>query len=415
MAVIPLISPIGGLESARPTGDPISRLVMLHRQHRWPTMADSTRSSYAQTFKLIPPHWTHPSVAEVGAWVTWLREKYPPPPGERDSWTVHLHWHNLAAVYSWAKEWGLAAGVNPAAVLGLKKPKSRARAVHDLGAQWPAILGACRDVREVTLLELAKATGARGSELLGLMPHDVVTTTTPWCVRFERQRKAKSWETTALKTDHGVRCLPVSPEAQAGLAELLKLGAPEVRTGLGGGGRQTVGFLFPFRPHELHDLRTRCGQVAPAAFPPGDWLHTLRHTLAVSMLRTGATTDDIQRQLGHDSPTTTQTVYSQFASRPASLDAARAAWRGQAEGPTRWGAPPGAGPPPRVGVAVKGEAPTRPGVRGSRRSKAMSAVQSLNQKSEGSPCSAKSSSGRKQRALPGLSVGPVVSKPRRKR
>ncbi len=406
MAVIPLIAPTNELSAKRPSGEPIARLVMLFRQHVFPELADKTQATYLQTFKLIPPSWERPSVAEVGAWVTWLRGQYPPPPGCRDSWTVHLNWKNVAALYSWAKDWGFVEGVNPAAVLGLKKPKSRARAILDLADVWPAILGACLDDRQRCLLETARATGCRSSELLALTPSDIVTTARPWHIHVERQRRPGQWVTEHVKTDHGVRSLPVPPELEALLRELLTQPAPEVWVGRGRQRLQTVPFLFPYRQHELNAMKTRCAVVAPGAFPKGDWLHTLRHTLAISMMRTGASTDDIQRQLGHDSPTTTQFVYSQFASRPAEARPVMRAMKAMEVGPTRWGAPPGAGPP--VG-APQGEAVTPARATASRVSKRSSPTG----KKENTTCSTTTT--KRQRALPGLSVGPVVKKPRKGR
>ncbi len=202
-------------------------------ERRRPPIRASTQSSYRQTYQLAVSLGDFPSVGAVGTWVTWLRGRYPPPEGCTDSWTVHLHWHNLAALYSWAKKWGFAAGCNPAAALDLKKPTARARAIVDIAELWPALLGACHDLRERTFLQAARDFGVRRGELLGLMPHDLVTLGEPWRMRFERQRpRPNEWNTTPLKKNGANRSLPVTLGLRAMLVDLLALGAPKVWTGV---------------------------------------------------------------------------------------------------------------------------------------------------------------------------------------
>jgi hypothetical protein len=183
-------------------------------------------------------------------------------------------------------------------------------------------------------------------------------------MRFQRQRKTDVHDlagTTPLKVNGGARALIVTDELRTMLVELLAQGAPLVWRGRG---RQTLTsspFLFPYNNDQLHDLRRRVGAVAPDAFPPGDWLHTLRHTLSFELNRSGASDEEVQKQLGHLSPQTTRDVYINLHARPvdagpmARLQAARRA------GVTAWGAPPGGGPPPDVPAAEKRTPPVAAG------------------------------------------------------
>jgi integrase len=404
--LVPLIPRFAGTIDTKPAGEPLARLIDLHRKNKLPTVAASTQSSYTQTYRLLGESLgTHPSVAQAGAWVSWLRERYPPPKGYTDSSTVHCHWKNARAVYEWAKEWGLVSGCNPFAVLNLRKPKPRARAIMDLAEFWPAIMGCCLDHRQRTLLLAARDLGLRRAELLGLLPQDIITTANPWHLRIERQRLPSSWEPMPPKTDCGSRNLPISAELKDALVQLLEEGPASIWFGQGRQRLVTVPWLFPYRNHELCDLRKRCGQVAPAAFPKGDWLHALRHTLAIYLMRTDATTDDIQRQLGHGSPTTTQQVYSRFDMRPVKAAPMSRALEAMQSGPTAWGAPPGqpGGGPEKRPPAVRAAG-------GQERSRQSSPTITK----ENTTCSTPSPKRPKvQRALPGLSVGPVVKRPKR--
>ena len=344
---VPFVPRVPSAQDARPRGEPLPKLFAFLAVNKWPQLAPSTQASYRQTVKLAAALGPYPSVGEVAAWVTSLRRLYPPPEGFSDSWTVHLHWHNLVAVYNDAKEWGLAEGCNPASLLGLKKPRARARAIVGVHELWPRVLDACHDLRERCLLECALRLGARRRELLGLMPHDLVTTGEPWRMRIERQRLAASWATQSLKRDGTARAVPiVSPELRRMLVELIGQGAPRVWCGKGGQELREVPFLFPYRVHELQDLRERLAAVAPSAFPPGDFLHAVRHTFAVELNRSGASFEQAAVALGHTSTQSTRQVYTNIFARPVDVAPMRAAERARRLGVTTWGAPPGgAGPP----------------------------------------------------------------------
>jgi integrase len=367
--VVPLLPRVPSGPDARPRGESLPELFRLFELHRFPELRDTTRATYRQTFQLARALGAFPSVGEVRVWVTWLQGQYPPPDGCADSWTVHLHWHNLAALYSWAKDLGWSEGANPAAALKLRKPSPRARAIADVGEVWPLVLGACHDERERLLLRVALDCGGRRAELLGLMPSDLVRSCDPWRLRFERQRKPSRWDATPLlKVEGGARSIPLATDLARDLAQLVAAGAPRVWTGRGGQVLREVPYLFPYRTHELVNLRKRLGAVAPAAFPPGDYLHALRHTFAVELNRSGATMEEAQHALGHLSPDTTRRVYVNAFARP--VDAAPFARRDAARlaGVTRWGAPPGGQDPPPARGGERGTA-TAPTVAVPRRSR----------------------------------------------
>jgi integrase len=289
-------------------------------------------------------------------------------------------------------------------VLALPKPQARARAIVDIADLRPLLLGACLDSRERALLVCAMDTGARRGELLGLMPEDVVTIADPWRLRFQRQRpKPNAWSTTPLKVNGGNRSLPVTQAMRAALAELLALGAPLIWQGRG---RQTPlrsPFLFPYRVHDLNHLRDRLRAVAPSAFPPGDFLHALRHTLSFELNRSGASDEDVQKQLGHTSTQSTRDVYINLHARAVDLGPMQRLEAARRIGVTSWGpAPPGRSLEKRTAGA------------------STPAVQECSARSrptitkENTTCSTPSLKRPKiQRALPGLSVGPVVKRPKR--
>jgi integrase len=441
--VIPFIPDVPSTDDARPRGESLSHLIALHRLHRLPELRESTQASYRQTYQLAESLGAFPSVGQVGAWVTWLRREYPPPEGCTDSWTVHLHWHNLAALYTWAQTWGYASGCNPAACLRLRKPTPRARAIVNVEELWPAILGACHDLRERTFMQAARDFGVRRGELLGLMPEDLVTFGEPWRMQFRRQRPdPNSWETTPLKKNGANRSLPLTRTVRDMLTELLSEGAPKVWVGRGRQQLIESPFLFPYRIHDMQSLRERCGAVAPTAFPPGDWVHTLRHTLSFEMNRSNSSDEEVQKQLGHTSPQSTREVYINLHARPVDAGPLARVEAARRHGVVKWGSPPGRNGPAGVvpagprsgGAAVAAVAPPRRSKsqsnqrgqeatcstptqkRKSRTASASAATPAVHTgtgktSAASSPAPARSSAGR-QRALPGLSVQRVTVRPR---
>jgi integrase len=432
--VVPFIARVASSDDAKPKGLPLPRLMELLAERVWPQLADSTERTYHQTRRLSLALGDYPSAGDVAQWVAALRSLYPPPPGQRDSWTVHLHWHNLAAVYSKAQRWGWSSGANPAALLALPKPKARARAVENLAELWAALLGVCEDHRERALLTTARYTGARRGELLGLQPHDLVTFAEPWRLRFERQRpRANAWTTKPLKVEGSNRALPViAPELRRALVETIAAGAPRVWVGRGGQHLVESPFLFPYRSHELARLKARLEAVAPEAFPRGDFLHVLRHTLAVELNRSGASDEEVQHVHGHSSVTTTRQVYINVFAAPVPASTFERAERARRAGVTQWGAPPGKNlPPPATGSPAADRSGARPVGAGRAprpdeqshpfKSKEQScgprravvATKRTARAARGTLAKDRRRAG--QRALPGLAVGPVVRRGHRTR
>jgi integrase len=416
--VVPFLRRAAGTDDVRPRDPPdhagaghLFALFDFLGKHKWPTLSKSAQASYRQLVRLAASLAGdgYPSVGDVAQWVTDLRRAYPPPEGFTDSWTVHGHWKNLVAVYNDGQEWGQVIGANPAALLKLKKPTPRARCIVDVAELWPTILDACNDLRERTLMDLALKTGARKGELLALYPSDLVTTCEPWRLLFTRQRPLANRLDyfTPLKVVGGTKAVPiVDPDTRAMLAELIAQGRPQVWMGRG---RQTLvesELLFPYRGNNVQDLRRRCGAVAPGAFPPGDWLHTLRHTFAVFLNRSGASDEEVQHALGHKSAQSTTQVYINAFARPVDVGPIARGMAALKAGVTAWGAPPGsAAGPPDVGKTSSGpkkRTATAPTVAVQERSKPSTPTITK----ESTSCVVPS-----QKRLPGMQVQPVVVKP----
>jgi hypothetical protein len=209
-------------------------------------------------------------------------------------------------------------------------------------------------------------------------------------------------EHTKTKSAAGSRELPVRRPLAELLSPVLAAGLPTVRVGFGGGQSREVPYLFPYREQDLDGLMVRLREVAPLAFPAGHkaW-HALRDTLSVEMRAAGKTTSEVCEVLGHSSEYVTRTHY--LGIHGASVHAGTLDGLDGPAPPVRGKAPPGRGAAVEGGTAGAGT-PAAP-----RRSKAV-------QPSEGAPpCSATTKKVRSQRSLPGLSVGPVVTKPRGRR
>lgn len=381
----------------RPTGDTLGELVEWFCTDVLPNpqagIRRKTGLNYRNTFKLALM-WLgdHPSQDEVLKWTLALAA----PPHDFGPRTVYHHFKNLRALYRYGSD-GTRSQGNPCAFLRLVQPEAAPRPIVNIDAVWPLLMEACETPRERAFLGVMRFAGLRRSEALGVKAGDVLMRTRPWWLHVERQRPTPNrWETTATKTSGSYRSVEVRPELVQLLSDVLDQGEAKVWTGYGGRAVHQVPFLFPFREHELANLARRLREVAPLSFPRGKMWHIFRDTLAVEMDRAGIPVPEISRTLGHSSPVTTQVNYfgrSSMARHVAGVFGKL--YEGQA--------PPGA-------AAGKSEPSPADTGKGSRRSKAVQPMR------ESPPCSATTKrSVRSQRSLPGLSVGPVVPKPPRRK
>lgn len=150
-------------------------------------------------------------------------------------------------------------------------------------------------LRDRAMLEVLYSTGMRVSELMALDVGDVSPRTgTVLCGGKGGQS----------------RRIPLSYRAEDALAEYMNEGRDKLANG------STESLFVNHRGGRLTRqgfwliLKAYASRVGIASITP----HTLRHSFAVHALRRGLDLRDLQRQLGHVSPSTTQ-VYWQMAQR----------------------------------------------------------------------------------------------------
>ena len=133
-------------------------------------------------------------------------------------------------------------------------------------------------------------------------------------LRVERsleQTRKSGLRFKAPKSTRGRRTISLSP---AVVAELRKHWAaqPEQRLSLGLGGSPPEGLVFadwdgsPYAPDGLTDNFTNAMEAAGL---PHVTLHTLRHTHASQLIRSGVDILTVSRRLGHATATVTLNVY----------------------------------------------------------------------------------------------------------
>lgn len=150
-------------------------------------------------------------------------------------------------------------------------------------------------LRDRAMLEVLYSTGMRVSELMALDVSDASLRTGTVLVG------SKSGQ---------ARRIPLSYRAEDALAEYLNEGRDQLANG------KTESLFVNHRGGRLTRqgfwliLKAYASRVGIASITP----HTLRHSFAVHALRRGLDLRDLQRQLGHVSPSTTQ-VYWQMAQR----------------------------------------------------------------------------------------------------
>lgn len=413
----------------RAKGMPLPELFDFVRRFVWasPDVSDSRRRSAARTAELARALPDHPAPDDVAAWVEALRRMFP------SGNTVSLHHRTLGAVYRYGAVYGKSSG-NPAAAVKLRRPDGDPRPILNIDAAWPELLAVCATSRERLFLGLMRFAGLRRGEALGVSHDDVNTFPATWKLEVVKQRKPNELFKTRPKTPSSCRELPVREPLRELLAPVLAEGEPVVRTGLGGGERARVPFLCPFRENDLTDLGERLRAVLPDAFPRGKKMwHALRDTFAVELRRKGKSRGEISEALGHSSEQVTSQHYLGAFGRAvhestfAGLDPPAAA-----RGPAPPGACPACGAESREATAAT-VAPRRRSKAGpptvkqevsrcgtpSRESKSKASssaspacppAKSSTTPSRPSSLTPSASGSRSQRALPGLAVGPVVTR-----
>jgi integrase len=362
-----------------------------------------------------------PEVGNIIGLVESLRHRYEPG-------TVFLYWSTLRTVFQLGAKAGYSRG-NPAWPLALAKPKGKPHHIRDIGAQWPKMMAACVTARERAFVAVQRFAGVRRSEALGLKAGDLLNGVEGAELLIRRQRPTPNgWATKATKGKRA-RNVPVHPELEAMLREVIAEGPARVKVGRGGQRVIESEFLFPFREQDLHALGERLREVAPEAFPRGRKMwHALRDTFAIEMYENGADIGVLRDWLGHSTETVTHQNYIGDVAARVSRSTLR--FVGASSPPQAKAATLGAGTP---NVAARSGAATAGTVTAPRRSKAVNPSEE-SERCSTQPRSAKeprpatvqtvpvsrttkpapgSSAPPAQRALPRLALQRVTTKPER--
>jgi integrase len=397
--VVPLLGwrPSAAAEHA-PKGLPVDELFEQVIRFVWsaPGIASKTRSNRVRTRELARALPSHPTPIDVMAWVESLRAQFAPG-------TADQHLRSLSAVYRYANDLGIAQG-NPARFVPKLRRDGDPKPIVNIEQVWPALLDCCETPRERLWLALLRFTGIRRGEALGLWHDDVNTYNEPWRIEVVRQRPDPNrLDHTRPKSPSSSRELPVREPLRPFLADVLQLGPEEVRVGFGGGERRVVPYLCPFREEDLRRLGERLREVAPLAFPRGQKMwHALRDTLALEMRSSGKTTSQVSEALGHSSEYVTRMHYLGRMGRAVPVSTFEGMDQPRRSAVFRAGVPP---PGVRPAAEKRTAGALTPAVQERR-------TEQVTSRKENHPCSTPSQK-RTQRALPGLSVGPVVRKRKR--
>ena len=392
-SVVPLIGwKPAAQEEFRPKGPPLIELFDFVDRLVWsrPGVATKSRANRMRSRELAKALPSHPSPADIGAWMCSLDAIMAPG-------TVDQHRRSLSAVYSYAGDYGISQG-NPAKVTPRRKHRPDPRPILNINELWPALLEVCEDEREQAFLGVLRFAGLRRGEALGLKRHDV-NTRDPWRLTVVRQRPhPNDLHHTPPKSEASCRELPVRDPLRELLAPLLALPDPQVWTGHGGRVVERVELLFPYREHELTGFGDRLREVAPLAFPRGHKMwHALRDSLVMEMRGAGKTWSEAAEVCGHSSEYVTRTSYGG--------ELGRAVHRSTLAGLD----PPTSGPPGMVPSGPKKRPPAVRAAGGQRRSKAGSPPVTK----ESKRCDTPSRSVKSQPRLPGMQVAAVVTRPAR--
>ena len=221
----------------------------------------------------------------------------------------HVH-RLLHLVFGHATKWGNIKRNVVALVNAPKVPATEAPVLQL--AEIPQMFDAVRDRSLYPIAVVALGTGMRRGELCALRWQDVnLDAATLRVERSLEQTRKSGLRFKEPKSTRGRRTISLSP---AVVAELRKHWAAqqEQRLSLGLGGSPRDGLVFadwdgsPWAPDRLSD---NFADTMKAAGLPHVTLHTLRHTHASQLIRSGVDVVTVSRRLGHATATVTLNVY----------------------------------------------------------------------------------------------------------
>lgn len=338
----------------RPDGDGLVELGAKFCRDFGPRLASSTLATFRRVLHVashgargVEPLPSHPSPADVARWLSALQVAgYAG--GTVQLWRGHLHHvYQTGVACRWCQG-------NPVAAVPWKRLDATRRALSDVKGVWPFLVERCESTRERAFLSVLRFAGLRRGEALGLEARHVDFTRNVLTVDQQRRKPNSRDVVRVLKSEASRRQVPMRAELRAVLEELLDEGETcEVRSGLGGGKRETTALLFPFNVYQLDDLMKRMRGVDPSGFPPKDAWHVFRHTVAVELYRAGKDVESIRQFLGHVSLEKTATYLRSLVG--ARIDASVIAGLDDEPSP-RGQAPPRGKTPTAAQTAVRGAA-----------------------------------------------------------
>jgi integrase len=305
----------------RPAGEPLPEIWRRFFDLRAGTLAPASRKNYRRCELLSRGLPAYPSPADVVVWLSALGRAGNAPG------TVELYRSILRALYALAQLSGWATA-NPAALAPWRRPPlPEPHPIREIRKLWPRLLEVVGpSPRARAFLGMLRFTGVRIEEALGLTPGDVLTGSPWWFVSVVRQRvRPNSMRTAPVKgrRERGKRRIPARPELVELLRPALALPPARLRFGTREAPRRSaeVPFLFPYREHDLGELRERLALAFPEHFGPGRAWHTFRHTLAWEMYAAGKPVELVARVLGHESVQTTEKYLGRLAGAPVPAEA----------------------------------------------------------------------------------------------
>lgn len=299
--------------TARPQGEPLSSLWRLFWQVRGASLGSyQSKKNYRRCEALARSLPEYPGPGDVVVWLANLSAVGLGPS------TVAMHRDILHGVYTVAQRAGWATSHPVALAPWRRPPPPRLDPCRNMADLWPAILRTATTPRQGAFLGVLRFLGVRLEEALGLEPHHVVRRAEPWRVEVVQQRTHPNRWTVAPpkgRKGKGARRLPVPPPLAGLLGPVLA--EPPVQLLFAARGmpreRRAVPFLFPFRQHDLGQLRDRLAAVAPDVFGHGRAWHAFRRARAWELRAAGKPIRMISDALGHESEKTTETYFGRLS------------------------------------------------------------------------------------------------------
>ena len=225
--------------------------------------------------------------------------------------TVNRHLSAIRGIYKWLFTEGLIEEECASSIASPKMSKKLPKTMSD--ADFRSLLATCdkqdpQGVRDVAMLELLYATGARISEIASLAVRDVNT---------------QSSLVTLFGKGSKERIVPVYDAALEAVSEYISDARPKLASKAKGKGPGDALFVSirgnAMSAAALRDRFETC--VRKAGLDPSLTPHSVRHTYATELLDGGADLRSVQELLGHESLSTTQ-IYTHL-----SIDRLKAATR----------------------------------------------------------------------------------------